>query len=183
MPKIAELLGASPPVPTPISYLHASVTNQVSKYAHLTLIKLPNNSELHGAPPLHPHRGFAPGPHAILRPICFALSDRNYLRTPPPSPTSTLKNVPRGLHVTCKRGDDADFLPPPPHKKKILLITSLLPRSSQFVPAGHEKKSPPRAMDTFNALSKCSFVLTTIYKALSKHAFQFFKLASFTQLA
>ena len=45
---------------------------------------MPKKSKLHGAPPLDPRRGFAPGPHANLRPTCFALSDRKYFSRPPP---------------------------------------------------------------------------------------------------
>ena len=34
---------------------------------------MPKNSELHGAPPLDPRRGFAPGPHARVTPNLIAL--------------------------------------------------------------------------------------------------------------
>ena len=55
MPKTPELLGAPPLDPTPISDLHASVTNKVSK-------KCPKPLSFMGL-----RRGFAPGPHANLR--------------------------------------------------------------------------------------------------------------------
>ena len=75
---------------------------------------MPKNSELHGAPPLDPRRGFAPGPHAKVTPNLIALL---YLIANTLSPPlQLLKTVPRGLHVTCKSDDDADFFLPSPQK-------------------------------------------------------------------
>ena len=59
---------------------------------------MPKTLELPGVVPLEPH--------ANLR---SSIPDRKYFTPPPPA----FKNIPRGLHVTCMSGGDADCFSAP----------------------------------------------------------------------